>query len=64
MPEAHRAERARPALRSFGAAAWGHAELAPAHPVTATITTVDLTLAPVRFRNRTDVWAFEGTERI
>jgi hypothetical protein len=63
-PEAHRAERARPALRSFRPAAWGHAALEPAHPVTATITSVDLTLAPVRFRNRTDVWAFEGTERI
>jgi hypothetical protein len=63
-PAVQRAERARPVLRSFRPDAWGHARLAPAHPVTATFTTVDLTLAPVRFRNRTDVWAFEGTERV
>ena len=63
-PEVHRAERVRPALGAFVAAAWGHPALAPAHPVTGAVTTAELTLAPVRFQNRVDVWAFDGTERL
>jgi hypothetical protein len=60
----HRAERVRPRLRRFDAAAWGDSRLDPYHPISASIATADVTLPPVRFVCRPDVIAFTGTERV
>ena len=57
-----RAERGRPSLGAFDAAAWGDARVAPRHPVSASIALADVTLPKLRFLCRPDVWAFDGTE--
>ncbi|HXJ32561.1 MAG TPA: acetoacetate decarboxylase family protein [Candidatus Eisenbacteria bacterium] len=59
-----RAERGRPHLVAFDAAAWGDARIAPAHPVSASIAVADVTLPKLRYLCRPDVWAFEGTESV
>lgn len=59
-----RAERARPRLVAFDAAACGDARLAPTSPVSASIAIADVTLPALRYVCRPDVWAFEGTERV
>ena len=59
-----RAERARPRLVAFDAAASGDARLAPTSPVSASIAIADVTLPTLRYVCRPDVWAFEGTERV
>ena len=59
-----RAERGRPRLDAFDAAAWGDARIAPTHPVSASIVVADVTLPKLRYVCRPDVWAFEGTERV
>jgi hypothetical protein len=59
-----RAERGRPRLAAFDAAAWGDARLAPGHPVAASIAIADVTLPRLRYLCRPDVWAFDGTERV
>jgi len=59
-----RAERGRPALAAFDAAAWGDARIAPAHPVSGTIAVADVTLPRLRYLCRPDVWAFDGTEAV
>jgi hypothetical protein len=59
-----RAERGRPHLAAFEAAAWGDARLAPTAPVVASIARADVTLPKLRYLCRPDVWAFEGTETV
>jgi hypothetical protein len=60
----HRAERGRPFLEAFDAAAVGDPRLVPSAPVSASSAVADVTLRPVRFACRADVWAFDGTERL
>jgi Acetoacetate decarboxylase (ADC) len=59
-----RAERGRPHLVAFDAAAWGDTRIVPMHPVSASIAIADVTLPKLRYLCRPDVWAFEGTERL
>jgi hypothetical protein len=59
-----RAERGRPRLAAFDAAAWGDARIVPTHPVAASIALADVTLPTLRYLCRPDVWAFEGTEPV
>jgi Acetoacetate decarboxylase (ADC) len=59
-----RAERGRPHLVAFDAAAWGDARIVPTHPVSASIAIADVTLPRLRYLCRPDVWAFDGTERL
>jgi hypothetical protein len=59
-----RAERGRPELAAFDAAAWGDARIAPVHPVSASIAIAEMTLPRLRYLCRPDVWAFEGTEHV
>ena len=59
-----RAERGRPHLLAFDAAAWGDARIAPTHPVSASIVLADVTLPRLRYLCRPDVWAFDGTESV
>jgi len=59
-----RAERGRPHLGTFDAAAWGDERIRPVHPVSASIAVADVTLPKLRYLCRPDVWAFEGTETL
>lgn len=59
-----RAERARPELAAFDAAAFGDATLRPAHPVAAFVALGEITLGRIRYVLRPDVLAFEGTETV
>ena len=59
-----RAERGRPHLSAFDAAAWGDARIVAAHPVSASIAIADVTLPKLRYLCRPDVWAFDGTETL
>ncbi|HXK22989.1 MAG TPA: hypothetical protein VMS55_09970 [Myxococcota bacterium] len=59
-----RAERLRPRLERFDAAAWGHDALTPYHPVSASIGVGRIEIPPVRFVCRPDVLAFQGTESV
>ena len=59
-----RAERGRPHLVAFDAAAWGDARIVPMHPVSASIAVADVTLPKLRYLCRPDVWAFDGTETL
>lgn len=60
----HRAERGRPLLSAFDAAAWGDAALLPRWPVSASMTVADVTLPKLRYVCRLDIPAFQGTEKI
>jgi hypothetical protein len=62
--ELARAERLRPRLLGFDAAAWGHAALTPYYPVSASLGVGEIEIPPVRFVCRADVLAFEGTEAV
>lgn len=62
--ELRRVERIRPRLDRFDPTAWGAPELAPRHPVAATIGVGTLSIPRLRFVSRPDVMAFEGTEAI
>lgn len=64
VAEVSRAERTQPRLRTFRTDGWISADVAPGMAVTATVVRADLTLQPVRFLNRLDVGAFEGTEKV
>jgi hypothetical protein len=55
----HQAERGTPYLREFV-----DDRLRPSFPVSASSARADVTLKPVRFACRPDVWAFEGTEPV
>ena len=59
-----RAERGRPHLSAFDAAAWGDARILPVHPVAASIAIAEVTLPKLRYLCRPDVWAFDGTEHL
>ena len=61
---AHRAERSRPSLDVFDTAGWCTNGLAPGMSMTASVVRGDLGIGPVRFLNRTDVLAFDGTEKV
>jgi hypothetical protein len=61
---ATRAERLRPKLSAFRAAAWSDARLDPYWPVSASLTLADIELPPIRFVCRPDELAFTGTERV
>ena len=62
--EVLRAERGRPSLPGFDAAAWRCAGVRPSHPVSASFTLATLTLPALRYVCRPDVLAFVGTERV
>lgn len=59
-----RAERARPTLKAFDAAAWGEPAIVPTYPVAATISSATITLPELRFLCAPDQLAFMGTEVI
>jgi acetoacetate decarboxylase len=59
-----RAERGRPHLAAFDAAAWGDPRIAAVHPVSAWTAVADVTLPRLRYLCRPDVWAFDGTETV
>ena len=65
-PEYHldRAERGRPRVGGFDAAAWGAGRIRPTFPVSAAIVVGTATIPPIRYACRPDVLAFEGTERV
>ena len=58
-----RAERGEPQVTAFDADAWGVPDLDPAYPISASFTAGTMTLPRLRYVCRTDVWAFDGTER-
>jgi hypothetical protein len=62
--EVTRAERARPILKAFDAAAWGEPGIVPTHPVAAAIATATITLPRIRFVCAPDQLAFLGTEKV
>ena len=62
--EARRAERYRPVIQDYDAAAWGDGAIRPDYPVTAFGASADITLQPVRFLCLPDELAFTGTERV
>ena len=59
-----RSERGAALLTAFDAASWGDGRVQPTRPVTATFSTADLILGPLRFVSRPDVNAFEGMEAL
>jgi hypothetical protein len=62
--EFHRADRGRPTLLSFDPAAWGDARLVPTLPISASVTTCDVAIMPVRYICNPDLPAAEGTEHV
>jgi hypothetical protein len=62
--EVVRAERGRPRLDRFDAAAWRCDGARPCHPVSASFTISDETLPALRYLGRPEALAFEGTERV
>ena len=62
--ELERAERGRPLLAGFEAAAWGCQGARPSYPVSASFTLARVTLPALRYLCRPDVLAFEGSERV
>jgi hypothetical protein len=59
-----RADRGRPELRLFDAPSWGDERLAPRYPVSASFTTCDVTITPVRYICNPDLPAHEGTVKV
>ena len=57
-----RAQRGRPVLEHFDAAAWGDARVRPCWPVSISAAEADVTLAPLRYFCRPELSAFAGTE--
>ena len=62
--ELERAERGRPLLAGFEAAAWGCQGARPSYPVSASFTLARVTLPALRYLCRPDLLAFEGSERV
>jgi hypothetical protein len=62
--EFRRADRGRPSLHSFDAAAWGDDRLVPDIAVSASFAACDLTIANVRYICNPDIPASEGTEKV
>jgi hypothetical protein len=61
---ADRAERLRPRLEQFDAAAWVHPDVSPYHPVSASVVLGALTIQRLRFVSRPGELAFTGTETL
>jgi hypothetical protein len=59
-----RADRGRPQLGSFDAAAWGDDRLVLAEPVSASFSACDMTITAVRYVCNPDIPASEGTENV
>jgi Acetoacetate decarboxylase (ADC) len=59
-----RADRGRPELRAFDAAAWGDTRLVPTEPVSASFTACDVAIPPVRYICNPDIPAAEGTQNV
>jgi hypothetical protein len=59
-----RADRGRPELTTFDADAWGDGRLVPLHPISASFTSCDVTIAPVRYICNPDIPAHEGTVKV
>ena len=62
--EFRQADRGRPELRLFDAPSWGDERLAPRDPVSASFTTCDLTITPIRYLCNPDLPAHEGTVKV
>ena len=62
--EFRRADRGRPELRVFDAAAWGDERLHPTQPVSASCTACNLAIMPVRYVCNPDIPAAEGTQTV
>ncbi len=62
--EFRRADRGRPELGTFDAAAWGDERLVPTQPVSASCTTCDVIITPVRYICNPDIPAAEGTQNV
>jgi hypothetical protein len=59
-----RAERLRPKLSAFAAAAWGDPRLDPYYPVSGSLTLADVSIPALRFVCRPEELAFTATERV
>jgi hypothetical protein len=59
-----RAERGRPEVHRFDAAAWRSEGARPSHPVSASFTIATVTLPALRYVCRPEVLAFSGAERV
>jgi len=62
--EFHRADRGRAILHAFDAPAWGDDRLVPTAPISASVTTCDVAIMPVRYVCNPDIPAAEGTEQV
>jgi hypothetical protein len=62
--EIERAERGRPSVHRFDAAAWDSVGVRPSHPVAALLTVGAVTLPALRYVCKPDVLAFVGSERV
>jgi hypothetical protein len=62
--EFRRADRGRPELGMFDAAAWGNARLVPTEPVSASFAACDVTISAVRYICNPDIPASEGTQQV
>ena len=62
--EVERAERGRPVIQRFQAAAWRSEGVRPSYPVSASFSVATVTLPALRYVCRPDVLAFEGSERV
>jgi len=60
----HKAERGRPEVRVFDAAAWNAGDLRPTDPIVATVATVDTDLPRIRFVMDPIKPVYQGTRRI
>jgi hypothetical protein len=59
-----RATRGKPVLEVFVPEAWGSPLFRPVHGVSASLSRVDLSFLPIRFVQKPELTAFEGTERV
>jgi hypothetical protein len=59
-----RAERGEPSVTAFEGEAWGVPDLDPAYAISGSFTSGTMTLPRLRYVCRTDVWAFDGTEKV
>jgi Acetoacetate decarboxylase (ADC) len=62
--EFRRADRGRPQLMAFDAAAWGDVRLVPIEPVSASFAACNMTIANVRYVCNPDIAASESTEKV
>ncbi len=60
----HKAERGRPEVRTFDAAAWNAGDLRPGDPIVATVAMVDTDLPRIRFVMDPSKPVYQGTRRI